>query len=98
MSVITLKGIHNALRDLGEDTKSANELAILYSQAKNEYIIRDKLDIYFIHYLKDKPFQIIREWVYSNSIKDNKSPTRSNNKAIDLAIHERNRTTMNFDQ
>ncbi|WP_312560677.1 hypothetical protein [Anaerospora sp.] len=97
MSVITLKDIHNALRDLGKDTKSANELAILYSQAKNEYIIRDKLDIFFTQYLKGKPFQIIREWVYSNSIKDNNSPTRSNNKAIDLAIHEKNRISMNFE-
>ncbi len=78
-NLIGVKNIGETIKDACNNAKC--ELAHLYFQAKDEYLIRDKLAYYLAEKLKDKQkYFVVREW------KCHKGKSES----IDLAILEKN--------
>jgi len=63
MGLITLETVINGLKAIPTEKYSQpNELARLLFQSKTEYLLRDKLDLYFIDNFEAQGLLSIREW------------------------------------
>ncbi|WP_339289756.1 hypothetical protein [Paenibacillus sp. FSL E2-0201] len=63
MGLVTLDNIVEGLKAIPTSKYcKPNELAALFFQAKSEYLLRDKLDLYFIDQFKENNLISLREW------------------------------------